>query len=738
MKYIPKHKIKSVKFTHNNKDFSVDSSKITTGIYQYDKGGKLKDYTYISKNKVKEFITTDGVIKNHSNGIWVLTSELNSTKPIKSTKTVAKKTPESNVLLPPSEIFKGQKNMPLNAFKLAEECVSLYKQKAEKKLVLNSIEGIHRLIIENKDFEEWFNPLSYTILWLNYNLPMILTFEILGKEEYYGEGIIQAFKENFKKAPDFKIKVNKIKTGNFLSNKEEQNLLKTFAGKDVFRLNLQRTYIDDGYAVSTNAHILLAIYDKTLLGKEEYFDSPTGLPNYPKWRGVVPNIYNISTKKINAQRLLDFLNKTIKYGATNPITKAVILKVNQNNFGFNIPYLIQSLKAIMQLGKDDFYIHFIDDSTNRAIILTHIDNWNLDKQNSTFALVMPVMVRDSINEYMKYDIDGDIIFKDGGKVGRTISIVNDGMKFDKSKYQAVYGDFDKDGTVNIDDANPLDSKKRGKVEQVELRETFDKLLKVKGELDTIMNKAVDTLDKKAPKNADIYARTKTPYSIIKKLVEKRMLDPQKGLTDMIGTTIAVDNQKELEQVRDDIDSGLLGKILDRDDYYKSPKAGYRAYHYIVEYEGIPVEVQLKTKKMKKLNEVSHEFYKNGTLNAKGLDSVSETFEKADRGNKEALKEVEMLLSNEKALASKISTTKMANGGAIDELRKQKDIDIYEDVFADGGKIIDRKSNKKKYKQKPRKTKTKKPNSFFAVVKREQKKGESWRDAIQRVKKLTEK
>ena len=131
------------------------------------------------------------------------------------------------------------------------------------------------------------------------------------------------------------------------------------------------------------------------------------------------------------------------------------------------------------------------------------------------------------------------------KGGRTISIVNDGVKYDKSKYKAIYGDFDKDGTVNIDDANPLDSSKKGRVEQIELRNTFDKLLNVKAELDTIMYDAVETLDEKAPKDADIYARTKTPYSIIKKLVEKRMLDPKKGLTDMIGTTIAVDNQKEL-------------------------------------------------------------------------------------------------------------------------------------------------------------------------------------------------
>ena len=250
------------------------------------------------------------------------------------------------------------------------------------------------------------------------------------------------------------------------------------------------------------------------------------------------------------------------------------------------------------------------------------------------------------------------------KGGRTISIVNDGVTFDKSKYKAVYGDFDKDGTVNIDDANPLDKTKSGQVEQVELIKTFDKLLGVKAELDEIMYDAVETLDEKAPEGADIYARTKTPYSILKKLVEKRMLDPKRGLTDMIGTTIAVDNQKELEQVRDKIDGGLLGKVLDRDDFYKTPNAGYRAYHYIVEYKGVPVEVQLKTKNMKKLHEVSHEAYKNGTLNAKSLDSLSKTFMRADKGDAKAKSEISKLLKDKKLLASKISKGSMAKGGEI--------------------------------------------------------------------------
>ena len=271
--------------------------------------------------------------------------------------------------------------------------------------------------------------------------------------------------------------------------------------------------------------------------------------------------------------------------------------------------------------------------------------------------------------------DLDLGNKTFAKGGRTINIVNDGVKFDKSKYKAVYGDFDNDGTVNIDDANPLDKTKSGQVEGVELRKTFDKLLGVKAELDEIMYDAVETLDEKAPKGADIYARTKTPYSILKKLVEKRMLDPKRGLTDMIGTTIAVDNQKELEKVRDDIDGGLLGKVLDRDDFYKTPNAGYMAYHYIVEYKGVPVEVQLKTKNMKKLHEVSHEAYKNGTLNAKSLDSLSKTFMRADKGDAKAKSEISRLLKDKKLLASKISKSTMAKGGEILKPRNKRKGDI---------------------------------------------------------------
>ena len=373
-----------------------------------------------------------------------------------------------------------------------------------------------------------------------------------------------------------------------------------------------------------------------------------------------------------------------------------------------------------------------------------------------------------------------VMLEKGGET-RKIVVVNENVKYTPSKYKAIYKDYDKDGTVNIDDAFPLKSEKNQKVEQVELKETFDKLLDVKSELDGIMKDAVKTLDEKAPKGADIYARTKTPYSIIKKLVEKRMLDPDKGLTDMIGTTIAVDNQAQLEDVRDQIDNGLLGKVLDRDDYYKTPKAGYRAYHYIVEYKGVPVEVQLKTKQQKKLHEISHEYYKKGTLNPAGLNQVSILIEKSDSGNANAKAKVKELFKSKTNLGKKIASKTFKKGGAIEDLRKpMRNIDVYaDDMFEKGGKVsfsqkakaiaknFEGKRVEPKYQKEYGKTYDKKeamevgnkiagaykakheskmekggttgkkrgnPNSVFSLAKKIRKQGETWQAAVQRAKK----
>ena len=269
--------------------------------------------------------------------------------------------------------------------------------------------------------------------------------------------------------------------------------------------------------------------------------------------------------------------------------------------------------------------------------------------------------------------------------GGRINIINEGVKFDKKKYKGALGDFDKDGVPNIDDAKPLT--KTGKVErveQVELSKTFERLLKLKSQLDSTMNVAIDELDEVAPDGAQIYARTKTPYSILKKLVEKRLTDKNKGLTDLVGTTIAVDDYKDLRTVDKEIQKGAIGKVVEREDMYDSPKGGYRAVHYLVEADGYIIEVQLKTKRQKDVNVLSHNPYKKGTINKKYLLELTNLANKADKGNKNAIKEFNEIMKDKEKVERQLDTSYEFGG----EIRRDYDVNINSGVgtYAKGGNV----------------------------------------------------
>jgi len=242
-------------------------------------------------------------------------------------------------------------------------------------------------------------------------------------------------------------------------------------------------------------------------------------------------------------------------------------------------------------------------------------------------------------------------FEHGGEV----HIVNEDVKFDRGAYGSVFGDYDGDGVPNIDDKNPLDPTKKGKIEQVSAAKSFGSLLDLKAELDDVMYDSLDILKKKSPKDADLYARTKTPYSIIKKLVDKRLMDPKKGLTDLVGTTVAVSDYKDLQKVRKNISSGALGEVIEEEDMYLKPKGGYMAHHFIINVKGIPVEVQLKTKRMKNLNAISHEFYKDGNLNQKNLLKLTALANKADKGDKAAIKEYDSIMKDKEKVATMLKS-----------------------------------------------------------------------------------
>tara|TARA_Y100000592_G_scaffold101114_1_gene185604 strand:+ start:1558 stop:4521 length:2964 start_codon:yes stop_codon:yes gene_type:complete len=271
--------------------------------------------------------------------------------------------------------------------------------------------------------------------------------------------------------------------------------------------------------------------------------------------------------------------------------------------------------------------------------------------------------------------DGEIV--EYSKGGRT-KIENDGVDFNEEMYRGILGDRDKDGTGNADDVAPNNPEIADYIEKdTPFSKTFRTLLDDKRMYDDSMYSIIGEMEKILPQKFDIIARTKTPFSILKKLVGKKLKFKRdeygkitnKGLTDVIGTTIATNNTNELMTVRgmigiDEGDNGIFGEVIEVDDKYKIPLCGYRAIHYIVLYNGVPVEIQLKTKRMKMLNEFAHPFYKAEDLDCDGMGDLTEIVVMADNGSKEAQKEFADIFADKDRMRSMISKS-YSKGGEVE-------------------------------------------------------------------------
>ena len=389
---------------------------------------------------------------------------------------------------------------------------------------------------------------------------------------------------------------------------------------------------------------------------------------YPElgfWEGINYNLVEITMVedseyakggKISQEdkdRVLDNIDKEgIDYGIRE-YDEYIDIKDNQFQ-KLRKDYIVRAKQLERQAKKDEYYNDLVyneglDYTFTEYVDPEEVENEELKKKIKAYEkakdrLLDYLGTRSKAEqiEYIKSDAElaplatGILMFEEGGR----INIVDKNVKFDKSKYKGALGDFDADGIANIDDAQPLTNTGEQKtVEQVQLSKTFNQLLKLKSQLNETMNMTVDELDQIAPEGAQIYARTKTPYSILKKLVDKRLTDKELGLTDLVGTTVAVDDLKDLKRVDRAIKSGALGKVVEREDMYANPKAGYRAVHYLIEADNYIVEVQLKTKRQKELNILGHDAYKSGNLNEKYLLKLTDLANKADKGNKERNKRI---------------------------------------------------------------------------------------------------
>lgn len=286
-------------------------------------------------------------------------------------------------------------------------------------------------------------------------------------------------------------------------------------------------------------------------------------------------------------------------------------------------------------------------------------------------------------------------YADGGKVSKQYSK----KEIPLSLYKSFFQDTDKDGVPNVDDVAPFKSDNRERLEEVSLSDEMKVIIDYRNDFEKIRKQIVNDLENVVTEcdgkgECGILSRTKTPYSIINKLRRRSLtnvkdlekldkqaeqklksddltgLDLYKGLTDVVGAMVVTPDKKNADKIRDVINSGRLGRVLEFEDFYKNDNNGYRAYHFLiaVEKDGkiFPVEVQVKTKRVKRLAGLSHTVYKNGNLNAEGFDKLNQLALKSDMGDVKAQKEFDEIVGNRKKVMGMIAKKTMAKGGYVED------------------------------------------------------------------------
>jgi ppGpp synthetase/RelA/SpoT-type nucleotidyltranferase len=226
-------------------------------------------------------------------------------------------------------------------------------------------------------------------------------------------------------------------------------------------------------------------------------------------------------------------------------------------------------------------------------------------------------------------------------------------------YPAIFGDFDQDGILDVDDPDPynLDKPSKRTIEEVKLSDEFRELIELRKSMEEAKERMIDDLITLGGRKA--YGRTKTPISTINKLRRKRLLGA-KGLTDMIGTTVVAHNFKDLMRIVDSIEDGELGSIIEHEDFYARPQNGYRAHHYILERDGFPIEVQVKTSRMSEIGMLSHQPYKEGNLNVEYMDFLTDLANKADKGSFQDIQTFDQIISKPQRVISNLTISRRKN------------------------------------------------------------------------------
>lgn len=225
----------------------------------------------------------------------------------------------------------------------------------------------------------------------------------------------------------------------------------------------------------------------------------------------------------------------------------------------------------------------------------------------------------------------------------------------EEQYPGIFSDYDGDDIPTADDPDPMEPGNTESIEEVQLSDELRKIFDVQREYDQARQDVKGVLEDMP---GQVESRTKTPYSIINKLRRKR-IGGEKGITDIAGTRLIVDTHEDLEMAVEKIENGAVGKVLEKDDHYKSEGNPYSAVHFIVSVDGKPVEIQVVTDRIHEIADAAHTPYKEGHLNADRQRELTNMAERADKGDEQAAKKIDKILQDEEELKRQLSTRKNA-------------------------------------------------------------------------------
>jgi predicted ABC-type ATPase len=268
-------------------------------------------------------------------------------------------------------------------------------------------------------------------------------------------------KKAFSKISKFKVPRPINVTGAPSKNEKIMKLLGEFSGKDFIRPGQSFVKVKDGQLVSTNAHYMIRLIDKSTEGVDELVCESRackGLSKderYPNFEAVLDSVSVDYSESYNLVDLYEQLmagreNVYAEMGRRSKSTYIVTrLKLKNNVLTFDSGLLLQCVKGALELGWKNAFISY-QDAKNKAIVLTE-DKLATGTSNRVLAerdliLLMPIMSYTGNFEY-EFDAEAEEAFELGGEVMVQPTILQNNPDYITST--ATMGEwFEKGGMVN--------------------------------------------------------------------------------------------------------------------------------------------------------------------------------------------------------------------------------------------------------------------------------------------------